>query len=174
MFPAGYLILSILIGTINVNADAIGKQQLRHSYYAAVKDPEKTERLYSILVASDDNNTLIKAYIGGLTALKAKHEFNPFTKLRYLSDAEHIMQATISESPDNIEIRFLRFSYQYHVPRILGFSDNLQEDKDIIVRQIISGNYDESDRDLIKNVIDFLLRSKECSDEEASELNKFN
>ena len=174
MFPAGYLLISILLGTVNVNADVISKQQLRNSYYAAVKDSDKTERLYSILSASDDNSPLKKAYIGGLTALKAKHDFNPIAKLRYLSDAERIMQAAISESPNDIEIRFLRFSYQYHVPRFLGFSDNLQEDKEVIVEQILSGNYGESDRDLVKNVIDFLLRSKECSNEEASELNKFN
>lgn len=69
-------------------------------------------------------------------------------------------------SPSNVEIRFLRFSTQYYLPSILGFSDNLQEDKEAIMNNLEFLNQNELEDELLQFIIQFMGESNLCSSEE--------
>ena len=168
------LFLVAFATTLDCNDSNINLKTLRMQYYQAVNNSEQTDLLLELLQSRNDNNPLTKAYIGSLVALKAKHNLNPFKKLEYLKQAETIMEEAVSLAPQDIEIRFLRFSYQYYVPRFLGFSNHLQQDKEVIINGLANHNYNSCDYKLVENVARFLTASGECSDVELDILSKIN
>jgi hypothetical protein len=101
---------------------------IRSEFYASIEDEEKTYELEHFIINkySDDYskyNPIILAYYGGVQALKAKHAFNPVSKLSHLISGLNRLKEAIGKSPDNLEIRFMRFSILDNVPAILGYGD---------------------------------------------------
>lgn len=138
-------------------------QNLRKRYYAAVNSAKITDNLYDELQAYSRKTALIQAYIGSLEALKAKHAYNPYSKLQFLKQADQSMRQAVKADPENIEIRFLRFSYQYYVPEFLGYSTHKEADVKVIVNQILAGNYASDDKELMKQIVGFLEETKSVS-----------
>lgn len=69
-----------------------------------------------------------QAYQACAYAMKAKESWNPFSKLAYIRKYDQLMEKATDQSPNNIEIRFLRFSIEYNLPEWLGMSDHISED----------------------------------------------
>ncbi len=88
------------------------------------------------LEAVKNSNALYMAYYGAFQSLMAKHAFNPYNKLDYLKKSQQSLNKAISQNPTDAEMRFLRFSIQYYVPRFLGYSSNLEEDKKVILANV--------------------------------------
>lgn len=65
----------------------------------------------------------------------AKHVFNPFKKLSYFNDGRKTMDEAIRMDPDNIEIRLMRLITQEKAPVILGYTHNISEDKNFIIKE---------------------------------------
>jgi hypothetical protein len=83
-----------------------------------------------------NNSPLLLAYYGATQSLVAKHSWNPYTKMDYLAKSQSTLQKAIALKPQDAEMRFLRFSIQYYVPKFLGYSKNLEEDKNVILKNI--------------------------------------
>ncbi len=64
---------------------------------------------------------------GGL-ALKARYVSNLIDKKNYLFTAIASMDAQVSRTPDDIEIRFIRGSFYYYLPFFLGKGATARED----------------------------------------------
>jgi hypothetical protein len=166
-----WLIFLLLFGASEVGAnESIDIKKLRQQYYAAVQSADATEKLYKELKRNAKPSPLIVAYTGSLEALRAKHALNPYNKLQYLKEADNTMKRAVKADPDNIEIRFLRFSYQYYVPEFLGYSENKEEDVKSIVALIKAGNFAQADKSLVQNVVRFLEETKSVQKEELRQL----
>ena len=138
--------------------------EVRAQFYAGVEDEEKTKKLIKALFPEKDKlPPIYLGYLGASQALLAKHCFNPYNKLDFLNKSIITFQTAISREPENLEIRFLRFSVQHFLPSFLGMSKNLSEDRDVIIEQIKKKNYPAEDLQLVKNVTSFLLESKRCT-----------
>ncbi len=149
---------------------------IRKLFYKAVTSEEKTEELDEYLTKNFSVNTknytpLILAYSGGITALKAKHAINPFAKLDFLITSLKRLSMAVELDPDNLEIRFLRFSVLDHLPGFLGYGDELNDDKNVIYSKLLKQNYTSLDREIQSGIIEYMLDSKRLSDKQASELN---
>lgn len=166
-----FALILLFSSSITFANDQVDIRQLRQRYYAAVQSSSVTEKLYGELKKQTKPSPIILAYIGSLEALKAKHALNPYYKIQYLKAADQTMRKAVKADPDNLEIRFLRYSYQYYVPEFLGYSEEKKEDVAVIVAQISAGNFRKQDKDLVKNVLGFLEETKAVS---LSELNKLN
>jgi hypothetical protein len=133
---------------------------LRREYLQAVENEKKTNELLETLTKENSQEPLRIGYKGALEALKAKHAFNPYNKMTYLKKAQKTFEQAIGQSPEDVELRFLRFSVQHYLPAFLGASKNLEEDKQVIVKNI---NQPALDKDVRTTVARFLIESKRCN-----------
>lgn len=149
------------------NMPAIRKQLVR-----AIDSKQTTDSLYESLGLIPQRAGVINAYRGTLEALKAKHAWNPYYKIKYLNNAENTFKQAVAQDPHNIEIRFMRFSVEHNVPGFLGYTKNLTADKLEMIRQVELKNYGTADKDLVVALIKFVLESKQCTSTEYNSLNK--
>ncbi|MDB5000984.1 MAG: hypothetical protein JWR76_2061 [Mucilaginibacter sp.] len=143
---------------------------IRKLLISALDSKKTTDSLYANLNAVKDRSALINGYIGTLEALKAKHAWNPYFKIKYLNDSEKTFKAAVSRDPHNIEIRFMRFSVEHNVPGFLGYNKNLYADRQEIIKQLDKKYYSSADKLLVKTIITFLINSKRCTLAESNNL----
>lgn len=112
--------------------------QVRINFTKAVESESVTNNLLNHLEKIKGNDPLLIAYYGAAQSLMAKHSWNPYTKMDYLAKSQLTLNKAIALKPNDAEMRFLRFSIQYYVPKFLGYSQNLLEDKTVIIANIYS------------------------------------
>ncbi|MFC3560754.1 hypothetical protein [Pedobacter jamesrossensis] len=139
---------------------------LKTNLVKAVESSKLTDSLYNKLVKLPSKTALITAYTGTLEALKAKHSWNPYNKIKYVKISLKTMQKAINMDKENMEIRFMRFSIEHYTPSFLGFSKDLTVDRKEIVKHYRSNNFGLADETLIKNVAKFMIDSDRCTEDE--------
>ncbi len=82
----------------------------------------------------------------------AKHAFNPFKKVSYFNHGKKMLEAAVQADPSNIEIRLMRLIAQENIPRILGYHQHVDEDKNLILK----GYKKVDDADLKNFIIEYL------------------
>tara|TARA_B100001250_G_C19606020_1_gene702793 strand:- start:158 stop:685 length:528 start_codon:yes stop_codon:yes gene_type:complete len=110
--------------------------QLREGFRQAVVN-QQVDAFYHQVTINNSDESVIQAYTACAYALKAKTAWNPFTKLSQVRMYEQLMEQASLKSPNNIEIRFLRFSIEYNLPTWLGMSEHLNEDQQYIASHIM-------------------------------------
>ncbi|MFD2284622.1 hypothetical protein GJU39_02945 [Pedobacter petrophilus] len=146
---------------------------LKSDLVKAVENSKLTESLLVKLNKLPNKTALTTAYIGTLEALKAKHAWNPYSKIKYVKVSMQTMQSAINMDKENMEIRFMRFSIQHYTPSFLGFSKDLTADRKEIVKHYQNGNFGVADQTLVKNVARFMVDSNRCTPEEVKILKKY-
>ena len=77
---------------------------------------------------------LAKAYYGTALALRARASIAPTTKLSLANQAETHLNAAATSQPQNLEIRFLRYSFEYGTPAFVNMKKNMQVDKPLAIK----------------------------------------
>lgn len=160
---------------MSANADVINKEEFRDIkgvMYRAVESSRVTDSLYNKLIAQKSKNAMIIAYTGTLEALKAKHAWNPYQKLKYVSLSNKTMKSAVKAAPDDMEIRFMRFTIQHYTPGFLGFSSDIEEDKKVIVKHYKTDKLID-DQSLVQGIAKFMIKSKRCSNSEEKIFRKY-
>ena len=166
-----YILLCFFTITASASIDI---NQLRKDYVASVKSSAKTDELCEKLEAVKNPDALIMAYLGSVQAVKAKHAWNPVIKMAFLNKVFAILNKAVEKDPNHIEIRFLRYSLQYYVPAFLGYSNNLEADKDKIVQLVKNSERTQLKvpANVLNNIVKFMLESKKCNAQEQAILKK--
>lgn len=168
------LFIAIALSILPAKADT-GQPDLkvlRKQLMAAIDNGRATDSLYNVLNGLPQKNALTIAYLGALDALKAKHSWNPYNKIKYLNNSEKLMQRAVQQDPHNIEILFMRFSIQHNVPGFLGYGKDLVADREEMITQLGHKNYGTADKELTVSIIKFLISSKRCTPAESDKLHK--
>lgn len=163
------LILFLLIITVNSAMAQLSNKEiaiLKTNLVKAVESSALTDSVYQKLIKLPNKTALLTAYIGTLEALKAKHSWNPYNKIKYVKVSLKTMQKAINMDKEDMEIRFMRFSIEHYTPAFLGFSKDLAIDRKEIVKHYQSNNFGLADEALIKNVAKFMIDSGRCTNEE--------
>jgi len=79
-------------------------------------------------------SSINNVYIGAMLIKKADLEFFPTDKLEYFKAGYTMLEKEIKAHPENIEYRFIRLTIQETAPSILGYNQNIQEDKKLVVQ----------------------------------------
>lgn len=103
--------------------------EVRKLFSEAPENQSKTSQLYQLLKSEIGESPILLAYRAASEALEAKHSWNVLTKWTNIDKAMNLFQKAVNNAPENIEIRFLRYSIQINTPFILGYSQNMAEDK---------------------------------------------
>lgn len=64
--------------------------------------------------------------------MKCRFTLNPISKISLFYIGRDLLEASIKNDPKNLEIRFLRYSIQKNIPKILSYSKNINEDEKFI------------------------------------------
>ncbi|WP_293788759.1 hypothetical protein [uncultured Pedobacter sp.] len=170
------IIFLLLFAASNTAHAQLSNQEiavLKTNMVKAVENSKLTDSLYAKLNKLPNKTALVTGYLGTLEALKAKHSWNPYNKIKYVSQSLKTMQKAIDMDGENMEIRFMRFSIEFYTPSFLGFSKDLAQDKKEIIKHYQNGNFGLADAELVKNVAKFMIDSKKCSAAEVKILTKY-
>jgi hypothetical protein len=171
-----YFILAVLFFMVGyagyAQADVPSPKVIRKQLLLALEKRSLTDSLYNIFTAAPNKSPLNTCYLGVVQALKAKHAWNPYYKVKYLNDAEKTLQTAVNREPDNMEIRFMRFSIEHNVPGFLGFTKHLTADKEAMIQQLDKKHYATADHEVVVTIIKFLIESKRCTPHETEKLHK--
>lgn len=148
------------------------KKQLRQQLIRAINNSKTTDSLYNSLTTQANKTALITGYIGTLQALKAKHSWNPYTKIKQIAAAERSFEKAITADPHNLELRYMRYSVEHNLPGFLGQSKNMAVDKQEMLTQIAKKQPNDDDKELVVNVINYLLQNSEHTSAEKIDLHK--
>lgn len=148
---------------------------IRETFYAGVEDEEKTDELMAYIESEYSENTEtypapILAYYGAGEALYAKHSINPVSKVVYLTSGIDMISEALEEKPQNLELRFLRFSILHHLPEILGYSNETYEDAGVIYTLMTNNDDFDLPASLVEGIREFMIESERLTDEQTSRL----
>ena len=125
------------------------------------------------LVNSNTDSPLITAYKGAAESIHAKYNFWPWDKLSNVNKGLELLNEAVNSDKENLEIRFLRFAVLHNLPSILSYSDDADQEAEIIFNMLNKTNY-SYDEFLIKNVVQFLVISERLTVNQVKMLkNKF-
>ncbi|WP_419802671.1 hypothetical protein [Mucilaginibacter sp.] len=146
--------------------------ELRKQMLRAINNPKVVDSLYQNLHTGTPKQPLEIAYLGALEALKAKNSWNPYNKIKFLNLSGKTVDQAVNASPNNMEIRFIRFSIQTNLPHFLGLNKDLEADKSQILHQLKQKNYGSADSLFVQNIIKFMIGSGRCSPQEITFLHQ--
>lgn len=151
--------------------------EMRLKFYAAIEDEAALEDLNSMMITKFSADTsvypaTILAYYGGIEALRAKHAFWPFTKLSYISSAMDILESAAKKDPDNLEIRFMRFSILHNIPGILGYGDDTYAEAQKVFELLMRKDFSFIDAELQQDFAQFIIESERLSPEQNFQLSQ--
>jgi len=149
------VVLFIVVAGFKPKNDYANKMSaVRLGFYDAVIDSKKVGALDNKINQFNYEPSLLTVYKGATYAIKAKNQWNPFSALRLLGKSIKTMDKAVERSPLNLEIRFIRFAVQKNIPSYLGYSDNVDEDKKYLIKNI-DRFYNPK---LNKKIRDFILK----------------
>ena len=133
-----FLLTSMLLTSLN-NSDM---NEVRTNFNLAVQDKNIWKKMMEKLEQYNEKSSVYLAYLGGYQTIWANHVFNPLSKLATFKNGKNNIELAISKEPENVEIRYIRFSVQKNSPSFLGYNSHLKEDRDFLVKNIKNINSD--------------------------------
>lgn len=146
--------------------------RLRHLYAEAVQTEAAAKVYHAQLHGYTGNDPAILAYRGVAEALLARYQWSPMAKLRAVREAQRLFTRAVGLAPDNVEVRFLRYTVEANVPRYLGFSQHLTEDRAHIIKGARHYPNLGLDPQSLRLIRDFMLSHGSCTPEEAAMLRR--
>lgn len=143
---------------------------LRKEYLEASKDENAGVRFHAKMSAYREDDPVVLAYKAASEAVMAKYVWNPYSKLKHLKTAASIFEDAVGMDEQHPEIRFLRFTVEYYVPRYLNLSEHLEEDKEVIITGLKQHPRSGLSTVMARTMRDFLLSEEHCSPAERREL----
>lgn len=138
---------------MNVSFKNSDLNEVRTSYNKAVLDKKLCKKMIEELELSKEKSVIALAYLGAYQTIWANHVFNPLSKLATFKKGKNNIELAISKEPENVEIRYIRFSVQKNAPSFLRYNSHLKEDRDFLVK-----NKKNINSDLLQKNIETLLK----------------
>ena len=101
------------------------------------KSSETCESIYAQFELTDvTSNRLLLGYKGAVEMGMARHASNPFKKMGFFSKGKEHLDNAINQDTSDIELRFLRLTIQVNLPSFLGYSSNIESDKNYVMNNL--------------------------------------
>jgi hypothetical protein len=155
------LLAVLLSATLNREVELVN---LRRHYEKAVNNQYVANELLKRLEQMPPATPLYVGYTGAVNMILAKFLNNPINKLESFNKGKYMLERAIKESPDDLELRFLRYTVQSNTPIFLGYSNNLKSDKVFLLLHVD----DAKDKDLQNRIVLFLLANASLTQTETN------
>ncbi len=156
----------IILFFLALSSDAQSLFEVRKNFHDAVLESKRTREFHEYLKNSDLTTPTINAYRAASEAMMARVVWNPVSKFAQVLKYADMMEEAVKSDEDNIEIRFLRLSIEYNIPKFLGMSKHLKEDTDIIVQNLSDVQNMDLDPSQGRYILSFLETTKLCTSQE--------
>lgn len=138
--------------------------RVRSGYYKAVENPDSAEVLLNLLEQkygkdSKKYNPIIRSYYACLKGLKGKFASNLYVKYDYVSTGVGIINGAVSQFEDCLEIRFLRFSFFYYLPKVFDIDKKMHEDLEYLTKKFKTRDYSFVPPKLQRDMMDFTIQT---------------
>ncbi len=107
---------------------------IREAYQKAINSESQVSKLRELTESYKNSDATAKAFYATSQAFEAKNATWVSTKVKFAKIAYSNLNQSVNLSPNNVEIRFLRFSFESNTPSILGMKVHLQEDKQFLIK----------------------------------------
>ena len=123
--------LILICNILNIEAQTISIDEIRREYSKAMENQALCEKWYARIQNDNSTNNKLKAYKGGICMAMAR--FAPITKkMAYIAQGKKLVEEAISNSKEDVEIRFIRYGLQINLPAIVSYNKNKVEDRNFI------------------------------------------
>lgn len=134
---------------------------LRQLYAKGAKDKATCEKLVKHLSIYKGQDPVVLGFEAGVQGLMAKFAWGPYAKIKYLRTSAEMFENVISKHPQVAELRFLRYSLEFFIPRYLNMSGHLNEDKKVFLESLFRYPNSDMDADIYQSIRNFLLKHPE-------------
>lgn len=160
-------VLLLVMATSMSNFNETDVSALRKLYYEAAENKVAAKKLSAMLIkVSNNSEAILIGYKGAAEMMEAKYAFNPVTKLSKFNRGKNYLEKAIKKDIKDVELRFIRFSIQTNLPSFLGYNDHIKTDKILLFNAVQT----LADQQLKNNIIEYLIISKQCNQEEIKKL----
>ena len=128
------IILFLIAFQLEINAEDL--QSLRQTYLDSFKKEQVCDSVKIILENKKELSNIENAYLGVFHMMKCRFTLNPISKISLFSIGRDLLEQSIKNDPENLEIRFLRYSIQKNIPKILLYSQHISTDEKFIFDKI--------------------------------------
>ncbi len=144
----------------------------RDSFFKFDDGPCLATELYDYLDAIErDKDALYLAYKGTALASSADCTINPAGKLRRFREGRKLIEQAVAMDATNAEVRFLRLSVQVKAPYFLGYSDNIVDDRELLIQYLHESEFPMVDSDFTAKVLSFVSLFAEPTNDELKLIN---
>ena len=165
-----FLVFFALAQSINVCAQKVTLAEVRDEFYKSTLDYKYAFPLIEKLKKVNDPAPLFTAYKAATLAILAKPGWNFFKKMSYLKASKRDFEDAIDRDELDVEIRFLRLSVEHHLPKYLGLSKHIQEDKKVIMEKITGFSKKKLSPEVADYIVTFSIESGIYSQEEIARI----
>lgn len=129
--------LTALLCAFAMLSVAPGIEEVKQRFDQAAQNSQEAKALFDLLSNMNlQPNQRMYAWWGATETLLAKEALMPTTKLQLLDKGMRKLNACIQNFPNDPEIILLRFTIQSQLPAFLGRSDDLEADKEFLMKKI--------------------------------------
>jgi len=123
----------------------------------------KAEHLNACLDSLRTDKAVITGYKGVVKILLCQYTRNPIKIWEHFSSGKTMLEKALEKEPGNVELHFLRFTVQTHVPQITCYTGQIESDKKMLLQYLTCANNDHADADLRTMITSYLLQSEYCN-----------
>ena len=151
----------ILLFLVNVTAFSQTKsldiEYVKASYAEALEDESTARALFDLLEETNSEDPLIISYQGGMHAIMCLYVSNPVKQLKMAKRANKLLNTAVDLDPKNIEIRFMRLAFGSKVPKFLGYSKHVEDDKAFVLKHLMNCNLPNDGK---RGMVEFMVEEK--------------
>lgn len=114
---------------------------------------------------NSDKNPVLMAYRGAAISTTANCKKMPSAKWNTFNEGKALIEKAVAYAPNDIEVRFLRFTIQSNIPGFLNYN-HLVEDKRFIINTIKSDPLAVKSDSFISVILTFLRDSDQLVGED--------
>jgi|SRR5690606_8129588 len=151
-------------------SEAYKVSELRTYYQKASKCADTGERFHKMMARYEGNEPIIMGFKAVSEAVMAKHAWGPYNKLKHLRSSASLFKQAVERDPDNAELRFLRYTVEYYIPRYLNMSSHVEQDKKMVLNSIMKHPASGLDTETYKLMRDFMLSENHLNDAEKQQI----
>ncbi|MCX8522917.1 hypothetical protein OF897_03145 [Chryseobacterium formosus] len=138
---------------------------LRNAYSKANSSNEGAKNFIEVADNKSSSDPIIIGYKAAAEILEAKVTTEKNKRKSFVKSGASSLESVIKANPSNVELRLIRMSVQENIPKIVGYSKNLKEDKTYIL-----SNYTKQNAALKVYIKKFAMQSKTMTATEKNSL----
>ena len=140
------------------NANKPTFHNFRTKYLTALSDYLNAPKVYDSFFNSTTPTVKIVVYREYIEAIITKPTWNIFKKMTYLNTRDDRFKKAIKQNSNDLEIRFILLAVQFEIPEYLGFNNEVQTDKKLILKHGPRFNFQSIPAALADKIIGFMHR----------------